>query len=399
MSILTGRSAVPESGQPAHGIAKELQVLDFVCFSHLRWDFVYQRPQHLLSRAARQHRVYYFEEPVRDAELPWLELSTETGGVQRAVPHVPARLSDPMLQSVLRSLVDVMVADEHITEFVAWYYTPLALKFTAHLEPVLTVYDCMDELSQFKGASRELPGQEKALFAKADLVFTGGNSLYQAKRHQHASVHAFPSSIDHAHFSTARSKDLPEPADQAQLPEPRLGFFGVIDERFDTRLLEQLATARPDWQFIMIGPVVKIDPAILPVQSNIHWLGSRSYQELPAYLAYWDAAIMPFALNDATRFISPTKTLEFLAAAKPVVSTAITDVVTPYGGEGLVGIAHNAEEFLSECEAALAQPDRSSWLHTVDRHLSTTSWESTWQEMTDKLETALLQDAAPTGNK
>src|SRR5690606_28943889 len=103
----------------------------------------------------------------------------------------------------------------------------------------------------------------------------------------------------------------------------RIGYAGVIDERIDLVLLDQVARARPDYQFVMLGPIAKIDPATLPQRGNIHYLGSKKYADLPRYLAGWDVAMMPFALNDATRFISPTKTPEYLAAGRRVVSTAI----------------------------------------------------------------------------
>jgi glycosyltransferase involved in cell wall biosynthesis len=237
----------------------------------------------------------------------------------------------------------------------------------------------MDELSLFRGASQELLDLEAALFERADLVFTGGMSLYEAKRNRHRSVHCFPSSIEFDHFAKARAL-TDEPKDQAGIAGPRLGFFGVIDERMDVELLGQVAELRPEWQFVMIGPVVKIDPASLPRRDNIHWLGPKSYKELPAYLAGWDVGFMNFALNEATRFISPTKTPEFLAAGVPVVSTPITDVVRPYGEKGLVEIAKTPLEVVRKVEAMLARP-KEAWLQKVDRHLAAGSWDKTWAAM------------------
>jgi len=220
-------------------------------------------------------------------------------------------------------------------------------------------------------------------------VFTGGHSLFEAKRPLHPNVHAFPSSVDAAHFGKGISGA--DPADQAQLPRPRIGFFGVIDERFDVELLRELASARPAWQFVMIGPVVKIDPAILPQAPNVHWLGARQYPELPYYLGGWDVAILPFALNEATRFISPTKTLEYLAAGKPVVSTAIRDVVQPYGTKGLVRIADRAT-FAGAIEAALDLPFPAGQ-DAVAEMLAATSWDRTWAAMRELVLSAV--DPAP----
>jgi UDP-galactopyranose mutase len=209
--------------------------------------------------------------------------------------------------------------------------------------------------------------------------------LYEAKRNQHPAVHAFPSSIDASHFGKAR-KMSSDPEDQAHIPHPRLGFFGVIDERFDIELLDQIARQRPDWHFIMIGPVVKIDPAALPSYANIHYLGGKKYSELPDYLAGWDIALLLFAHNESTRYISPTKTPEYLAAGKPTISTSIRDVVRPYGDLKLVEIADTADEFVAAAEKLLAKTDRSEWLKRVDAFLENISWDKTWAQMSDLID-------------
>jgi UDP-galactopyranose mutase len=345
-----------------------------VCLSHLRWNFVYQRPQHILSRATQNYRVIYIEEPneVEGCE-PFLDINTDSSGVVVVTPVIPrGQHPDKLLRDLFASL-----PQEPLT---LWYYTPLALAQTRHLDADLVVYDCMDELSAFRFAPPELKAAEAELLTRADIVFTGGQSLYEAKRHRHPNVHAFPSSVDAAHFGSARQGCLADPADQAGIAHPRLGFFGVIDERFDADLLACMADRRPDWSFVMIGPVVKIDPATLPQRPNIFWLGSRDYKELPAYLTHWDIGLMPFALNEATRFISPTKTPEFLAAGLPVVSSAITDVVRPYGEQGLVVIAGSADAFIGACQELLTRP-REAWLAKADAFLANLSWDRTWEAM------------------
>ncbi|HYY97155.1 MAG TPA: glycosyltransferase family 1 protein [Pyrinomonadaceae bacterium] len=373
-------------------IAADASTPDLVCLSHLRWDFVYQRPQHLLSRCAEGRRVFFFEEPVHDGGPLRLEIK-ERGRVRVVVPHLPDGLtSDVAREAAQRSMVERMLADHGVKDYVLWYYTPMALQFTRHLRPRAVVYDCMDELSAFKGASPLLRGLESELMSRADLVFTGGQSLYEAKRDRHPRVYAFPSSIDAAHFRTAREIDA-EPEDQAAVPRPRLGFFGVIDERLDTGLLDEVARLRPRWQLVMIGPVVKIDPAALPRRANIHYLGMKSYGELPAYLSGWDVALLPFARNESTRFISPTKTPEYLAAGRPVVSTSIRDVARPYGQEGLVRIADTAEEFVEACEAALAE-DAGARQDKVDAFLSQTSWDGTWASMSALIDGAVAERRA-----
>lgn len=353
------------------------------CFSHLRWSFVFQRPQHLLSRAAKKFTVYFFEEPVFEASAaPHLRMEASPEGVRVVTPVLPEGLNGPQVIRVQRKLVD-QLASGFATRPTVWYYTPMALPFSRQLDADLIVYDNMDELSAFRGAPPRLIALERELFRRADVVFTGGQSLFEAKRDRHPNLHAFPSSIDVAHFAQAR-RSTPKLPDQESIPSPRMGFFGVIDERMDLDLVARIADLRPSWQLIMIGPVVKIDPVSLPKRPNIHWLGGRKYQELPAYLAGWDVGIMPFAINESTRFISPTKTPEFLAAGLPVVSTPITDVIRPYGEKKLVEIAACAEEFVAKVGQLLStrSPD---WLRRVDQHLSLSSWDLTWSDMLSQL--------------
>ncbi len=284
-----------------------------------------------------------------------------------------------------RRMVDQLIESEQLTEFAAWYYTPMALLFSSHLAPSLTVYDCMDELSAFMGAPRELIDLEKQLIKQADLVFTGGYSLYEAKQSRHPQVYAFPSSIDYNHFAKAR-QPMPDPADQRTIPNPRIGFSGVIDERFDCALVTELARRRPDWQFIFLGPTVKVDPACLPKGDNIHYLGMKDYTELPTYFSNWDVAMLPFALNESTRFISPTKTPEYLAAGLPVVSTPIRDVVRTYGTTNFAQIADSASQFEQAIEQALAQKHPTNWT-AIDTFLTDNSWDKTWQEMLGLMQT------------
>lgn len=350
-----------------------------VCFSHLRWDFVYQRPQHLLSRFSRHHDVFVIEEPVfEDVSEPALRTSKRGDRVTVGVPVLPHGLSESGKIHAQRQIVDELLDGLKTERRVFWYYTPMALLFTRHLDADVVVFDSMDELSAFRGAPPELLTLEEELMQKADVVFTGGHSLYEAKKHRHHNIHAFPSSIETDHFGKGRSPDRKDPDDQASIARPRLGFFGVVDERMDIELLGEVAKMRPDWSFVMIGPVVKIDPADLPKTENIHWLGGRDYKALPDYIGGWDVGFMPFALNDSTRFISPTKTPEFLAAGVPVVSTPIHDVIRSYGDESYVEIAKDAESVVKSAEELMAK-DRGPWLERVDRKLAETSWDQTFE--------------------
>ena len=363
---------------------------DVLCLSHLRWGFVYQRPNHLMSRCARERRVFFIEEAVFDASAPRLEVERIENGLHVVVPHLPRRVTGPQAERLQHELLDGLVTRSAVKTPLVWMYTPMAVGFARRVQAAGYVYDCMDELSHFRGAPVELREREAELFQIADVVFTGGQSLYEAKRSRHPRVFAFPSSVDFDHFAQARGP-LADPVDQAHIASPRVGFFGVIDERLDLRLLETVARERPDLQLVLVGPVAKIDARNLPRRPNIHWLGQKHYTELPSYIAGWDVAFMPFARNDASKFISPTKTLEYLAAGRPVVSTSIRDVVQPYGNENLVRIADDPRSFAAAIDAALAEkgtPAALAHRQARDATLAKTSWDRTWARMS-----ALVQEA------
>jgi UDP-galactopyranose mutase len=371
MTFMTNSSFKNEQNQP----------YDLVCFCHLRWDFVFQRPQHLLTRFAKNHRVFLVEEPIFGEGEARLDVQKRGEKLFIAVPHLPHGAD---ADAEMPRLVEELVRDNDIENFVAWYYTPMMLPWAKNLNPAAVVYDCMDELSAFRGAPPALLDREKQLFEQADLVFTGGQSLYEAKRERHPRVYAFPSSIDVKHFEQALNVEA-EPEDQKDIPHPRIGFCGVIDERSDIELLARAADMRPDWHFVMVGPVVKIDEADLPRRENIHYLGGKKYDELPAYIGGWDVAMMPFAMNESTKFISPTKTPEYLAAGKPVVSTPIRDVVRPYGDNGLVHIASTPEEFVAAIEKAMNE-DLEAHRSRASEFLSTNSWDKTQRAMEDLID-------------
>jgi UDP-galactopyranose mutase len=368
-------------------MARPAPIQSIIVFSHLRWNFVFQRPQHLLSRLARRYQVHFFEEPVPGQAKQWLQIETPTPNVRVYRPHstlASAGFHDdhiPALQQMVREIV----RDERIENYAVWFYSPMALPLMQELTPLAVVYDCMDELSAFHNAPRQLIQRENALLKRADVVFTGGPSLYRAKRDRHHNVHCFPSSVDADHFRRALEPGTDHPLQQA-LPKPRLGYFGVIDERLDLELLAQLADATSHWQICMVGPVVKIDPAKLPQRANLHYFGQQAYQDLPRFIAGWEVCLQPFALNEATRFISPTKTLEYMAAERPIVSTAITDVVEPYGH--IVRIAQDAASFIEECKRALQASDEESAASAqlMRTTAAATSWDRTAEQMSALLE-------------
>ncbi|MBA2689890.1 MAG: glycosyltransferase family 1 protein, partial [Burkholderiales bacterium] len=360
-----------------------------IVFSHLRWDFVFQRPQHLMTRLAKHFRVFFVEEPVLTSGNSYFDIRYPMPGVSVLTPHTPVEavgFHDEQLTE-LQKLLHKLIDEQDIEEYVVWFYTPMALPLLSTLQPRAVVYDCMDELQAFKNAPRQLVQRENALLKIANVVFTGGPSLYNAKRERHPNVHCFPSSVDAGHFEKAKTA-AGEHRLQTGLPRPRLGFFGVIDERFDPELIAGLADAHPQWQIVLVGPVVKIDQATLPQRTNVHYFGQQSYAELPDFLRGWDVCLMPFALNESTRFISPTKTLEYMAAGLPIVSTPVTDVADIYSD--IVYIASGKQEFIAACEQALgaSADERQARAGKMQRAVAKTSWEITALKMRDLIEQA-----------
>ena len=365
---------------------------DILCFSHLRWNFVYQRPQHLLSRFGKKQRVIYIEEPEHSDKKDHYRIErSDNADVWVATPVLNKKIGSDFLNR-MKLIVDVIMKDMVVVDHISWYYTPMAIPFTDHLTPQLTIYDCMDELSAFHHAPKNILNYERDLFKKADLIFTGGQSLYEHKRMLHHAIYPFQSSIDSSHFQKARIIKK-EPSDQKDIPHLRIGFYGVVDERFDIEYLQKVSELKPDWHFVIIGPIAKIDEASLPRAANIHYLGQKSYDELPQYLAGWDLTFMPFAKNESTRFISPTKTPEFLAGGKPVISTSIKDVVMPYGVKNLVSIADTPSAFLDAAEK-IFKKDRAqfqNWMHKVDMFLADLSWDNTWLQMNKLIDRMIIQ--------
>jgi UDP-galactopyranose mutase len=364
---------------------------DILVFSHLRWDFVFQRPQHLLSRLARGRRVIFVEEPMHTSGAPHIEASEPCPGVTVLRPRTSddaAGFCDaqmPLIEPLLREWLQA----HDLSNPVVWFYTPMALPLLDVVTPRAVVYDCMDELSAFDFAPTQLLQREAELLRRADLVLTGGPSLYEAKNSRHPNVHCFPSAVDAAHFAPIAGR-----VDDSDIAHPRLGFFGVIDERLNLELIAALAAAEPDWHIVMVGPVVKIDPASLPNASNVHWLGQQPYSALPALVQSWDVCLLPFALNAATRFISPTKTLEYMAAERPVVSTEVRDVVALYGEQ--VRLAADIPAFIAQCRAALAETaeQRAVRVATMRAAVACTSWNRTVDAMRNLMDAVVGGDAA-----
>jgi glycosyltransferase involved in cell wall biosynthesis len=337
--------------------------LSFIVHCHLRWDFVWQRPQQIFSRIAARHPVLFLEDPVFETERsiePHLLITEPHRDVHRVVPVLSdahagvdahCEIVLPLVRHALRK--HGRLAGRFKTA-AQWFYSPMtAPVLLGKFAPGPKVYDCMDELANFRFAPADIAVRERFLLAHADVVFTGGHALYESKRRHHDRVSFFGCGVDFQHYSRARSATRPVAPDVAALPKPVLGYFGVIDERLDYDLIDRLAHGTKG-SIAMVGPFAKVDPAELPRRHNIHWLGQRSYAELPALVKGFDVCLMPFALNEATQFINPTKTLEYMAAGKHVVSTAVPDVVRHFSS--IVAVAANAEEFCSAARQACETP-------------------------------------------
>ena len=372
-----------------------------VVFSHLRWGFVWQRPQQFLSRFAKKHPILFVEEPffdVKEGGAARLEIHAVMPNVTVACPHCPASwATDPSLPDKLRAWANEAIeAVNDSGDFDApllWYYSPMDSAWSlGHFPNRGVVYDCMDELSQFTGAPKALVQNERRLMDHADVVFTGGYNLWTKKREQHGNVHFFGCGVEYSHFAQAQDADTVVPPDVDFMPRPILGWFGVVDERVDYAMVGEMARMRPDWSFAMVGPVVKVDPNLLPHSPNLFWLGGRDYGVLPNYCRAFDVNMMCFALNAATEYINPTKALEYLATGKPVVSTPVKDVVRQYSD--LVEIADTPEAFVAAAERALQSPDRDRIAAGVEKARAS-SWESTVATMQGLIRDAIAADDRP----
>jgi hypothetical protein len=373
------------------------QPFGILAFSHLRWDFVWQRPQQFLSRFASTNPVLFVEEPkfdLEDGKNPALELVDAGTGVTVAIPHLAQGTTPKEAGASLRDFITTAMASlndgGHFDEPLHWYYSPMMVEWSmGHFPSCGIVYDCMDELSQFKFAPAELIENERRLMDNADVVFTGGYELFEKKSKQHENTHCFGCGVEYEHFAQAQDVTKPIPEDMRQIKKPVIGWFGVIDERVDYELIRQAATLRPDYSFVMVGPVVKVDPASLPQASNIHWMGGRDYKELPNYCRALDICMMCFAINEATEFINPTKALEYLATGKPVISTPVRDVVRQYSN--LVDIVRTPGEFVEAIDRLIANPNKDRIQRGIKKACES-SWEGTVSQMRNLIQIAIEGD-------
>jgi len=375
MTMKSTETVLPGYGVENAGSNKEDAIIyDMIVFCHLRWGFVYQRPQHLITRLAKSKKILLIEEPI-----PYGENEYATANFIEAEPNITIMQSRVNHIHEIAQVIEKYIPNKQVK--VGWFYSPAFSSLISSFKFEKVVYDCMDELSLFKGASAELVAQEKFLMSKADIVFTGGKSLYESKMHHHKNVHCFASSVERPHFEKALN-GIPIPEDIAGLKKPVIGYYGVIDERINLGLIADVADKNPTSSFVMIGPLAKIREEDLPKRSNIHYIGMRGYNVLPNYLKGFDIAMMPFALNESTRFISPTKTLEYMAAGKPIISTPIKDVLRDYGH--CVAIVDTADEF-SEAIGDITTYGSEEQISQFETILDNTSWDTTAAKMEELL--------------
>jgi glycosyltransferase involved in cell wall biosynthesis len=367
-------ATITNSTEPAQDLNTWPQYYSMIVFCHLRWDFVFQRPQHLMTRMSGDRRMLFIEEPVQ-----YSPEEENTANLIKVSEHI--HVLQPKVRNIdaIREILPDYILNKSIP--VGWFYSAAFVSLSDVLQYEAIVYDCMDELTLFKEAPIELINQEKQLIKIADVVFTGGKSLYESKKELHDNVFCFPSSVDEQHFGTAK-KELPVPDDIRNISGDIVGYFGVIDERIDLELIAQTADMLTEVSFVMIGPLAKITEADLPRRQNIRYLGMKHYSELPAYLGRFTIAMMPFALNEATKFISPTKTLEYMAAGKPIISTRITDVVTDYSD--VVSLVQTPEDFAQAIEEMIIL-DRDFHETKYNSILANTSWDATANQMKTQL--------------
>jgi glycosyltransferase involved in cell wall biosynthesis len=376
--------------------------IDLVCFSYLRWDFMYQRPQHLMTRFAKIFRVIYVEPAITAPDNSPFEINHPSQNIITVTPHLPAGLSEEAALLLQQERLSRIFNDLNIQRYLFWFYTPEVLPFTQSYSPLLKVYDCVTEFSAGKSAPEQARQQEEQLLQQVDFVFTAGHSLFESKRINNQNTYCFAGSVDIDHFYSARYY-TPDPEDQAHISHPRFGFAGIIDDRIDFQLLSAIALRKPDWNFVMLGPVIGISESDLPNLPNIHFIGRKGYEELVTYISGWDVAMLPFAHNDATRYMNPLQTPEFLAAGKPVIAAPVNDIIRTYGHRGLVQIAGTAEEFVRVGEIHLSTRDKTEWQEAVIDFLSLNSWDKTWQRMIDVmspvLQASIRQDVVEPSDK
>jgi len=368
-----------------------------ICFSHLTWDRnLFQRPQQLMLRFSKRFNVLYvsgyscrqfFIDLFRRKKTHSYHVTDNLAVYSPfALPPIKKYSSITIrLNKILLSfLVKRRLKKLKFKDPILWIYHPRYIDAIGKFKEELIIYDCMDDftslLSDYEDRERNIK-DERALLKKADMVFAGGYSIAELKRDSREHIHVFPSAVEIYHFKKARSDNLEMPDDITDIPHPILGYWGAIDERVDHELLKRLAMKHPEWSIVLLGPIVRHkagDLSYLKEIKNIFWLGPKDYSLLPNYAKAFDVCLIPFVLSREGKFLSPTKTLEYLATGKPVVSTPITDVVRFY--DGVVGIADGPDEFGMAVRRCMEE-DNASMKQKRICFTENKSWEDTAEKM------------------
>jgi len=371
-----------------------------IVHSHLGWEWVWQRPQQFISRLSASRKILFVEMHTPDpqlvtpsARLRPLEKHPNVTLLQMQFPLWRWHQGDWVDRQRCAILKEVLLGplNGQFETPIQWFYDPMTIHaFHGQLDEACIVYDCMDELSKFRGAPPAIVEREVRLLEVADVVFTGGRKLWESKKRRNPNCHFYGCGVDLDHFSKARDPQTPLPDDVKNLRGPVLGFFGVVDERMDYELVAKLADADPNWSVVIIGPMIKVDAAALPRRANLHWLGGRDYSQLPAYCKAFQICLMPFALNEATEYINPTKALEYMATGSNIVSTAVPDVVHNFGS--VVKVAHSHDQFIAACKELAQHTDRAAIQRGIEM-AKANSWESIVQRLEDHIADAIKQRA------
>ena len=388
LSPVNSSKKTPSSSWAAsRALAERKRGRPIIAICHLSWDWVWQRPQQFLSRLSETHPVLFVETHCTSTPVSFTRTRAARHYHQVTILeiHLPAQhWSDgEYIDKERRRVLKDRLTGEFNGRFddaILWFNDPMAVTaYAGQLGEHMIVYDCMDELSQFHGAAPELIERERELTRIADVVFCGGRKMRDKRLSLNPNTHFYGTGVDCDHFGSSLSDQLSVSPEIAELPGKVLGYFGVVDERLDYDLITALADACADWSIAMVGPVAKINPTSLPRRPNLHWLGARPYEQLPAITKGFDVCLMPFAINAATEYINPTKALEYMAAGRPVVATAINEVKSNFSG--VSRIARNHDDFIKLCRREARSPSRSR----IQRGLKLAA-DNTWEAITAKMQ-------------
>lgn len=359
------------------------ETCDLLVLAHSRWDLDHHRGHNIFSRYAQKRRVFYFEEPsFGQTEIPRLHIRDTFENVMVVTPHLPNPIKSNQIDSILRELIDELIFEEEIINFTLWLQTPRAFRYARDIDATTIIYECMEDYDNINNFSENLFQVEKELMENSDIIFVVSEALYQKKKFQHHNIHVFPNSADYFHFIQSRDFIL-DPYDQIHIPHPRIGFYGIIDQSIDLKLIDEIAQIREDLNFVFIGPLKDTKFSQLPTRKNIYYLEQKDYNLIPLYVAEWDCGLLPFCINEVTQYSSPHQTAELLMAGKPIVATHIPDISIRFGKKSLAKMASNAEDFSEKIDKAILESKEQKWKELIDNELKNETWDQVFKKMCD----------------